>query len=138
MTRKQIAVTTVVTAVLLGACSDGSSPTGVDHATVMTGTAAFAVTTAPEFLSAIRLRVIGSGITNPVAQGTARVMARQQAGDTTTFLLSLTSTSGTMLQVGLADRTRVPRVVVLEATAGRLGGYRAFAPSTVVVTTVVR
>lgn len=137
MTRTRVAAAAIAAAMLLGACEDGN-PTGADHATVMTGTATLTVMTAPEFLGAIRLRVVGAGIANPIAQGTTRVMARQQVGDTTTYLLSVTSGRGPVLQVSLANRTRVPRVVVLEATAGRSGGYRAFAPSTVVVTTAVR
>ncbi len=137
MTTKRYLPAIIVAAVLLGACADDSGPTGVEP-TPVTGTATFAVATAPEFLGAIRLRVVGSGISSPTARGSATVMGQRTVGDTTTFLVSVTRDGGAFLNVILADRSRIPTAVVQEATAGRLDGYRAIVPSAVIVSTTVQ
>ena len=139
MTATRYLGATLVAAVLLSACSDKRATKPVEpQAAVVAGTATFAIATAPEFLGAIRLRVVGRGVWNPMVRGSATVMGQRNSGDTTTMLISVTSDGGAFLQVSLADRTRLPSTAVLEATAGKFDGYRVLPTSAVIVATTVR
>lgn len=141
MTTKRNLLAAIAAAIVLGACSSGGSdsPSPVEPPpTVKTGTATFTVASAPEGLGAVRLRVFGPGMSNPVIRGGAKVLGQQTVADTTTILLSMKSTIGAFLDISLADRTRTPTMQVLEATAGLLDGYRALLPTSVTVSTSVQ
>ncbi len=141
MTSSRYLLATIVAAAFLGACGGGGSDSPTSPVepppVVKTGTATFSVASAPEGLGAVRLRVFGPGMSNPVIRGGAKVMGLQTIADTTTVLLSMKSTVGAFLDVSLADRGRIPTIVVQEATAGLLDGYRALPASSVVVSTTV-
>jgi hypothetical protein len=130
---------TIVALAFLAACGGGDKPNPVEPPPVIsTGTATFSISAAPETLGAIRLRVFGPGMSNPIIRGGAKVIAQRTVADTTTLLLSLKSGAGAFLDVSLSNRDRAPSVLVQEATADMLDGYRALAPSSVVVSTTIR
>ena len=131
----------IAAAALLGACGGGGdNPGPVDPPppVIRAGTATLTVATAPEELGAIRLRIFGSGMSNLQVRGSAKILAQQTIADTTTYLLSLKNTAGTFLDISLSNRNNAPSVLVQEATAGALDGYRALTPSTVVISTNIQ
>lgn len=88
---------------------------------------------APSAIAAIRVRVVGSGMSSPSARGSGRILLQQTTADTSVFVIAVSSGAGAFLEIGLVDRDRLPTVVVEEATAGRLFGYQALPASSVFV-----
>jgi hypothetical protein len=131
---------TIVAFAALGACGGGGdTPNPVEPPPpILTGTATLAIATAPEGLGAIRLRIFGSGMSNLRVRGSANILAQQTVADTTTYLLSLKNTAGTFFDISLSNKNNAPSVLVQEATAGALDGYRALAASSVVVSTTIQ
>ncbi len=140
MSAHRFALATIATALLLSACSGDDGPTDVappPTGGVTSGTAVLSVTAAPAGLAAVRLRVSGTGISSPSVRGNARILFQQTVADTTFFFLALTEEPAAFLQVNLADKSKIPTVVVQEATAGRLDGYVALTAAAVVVNTTI-
>jgi len=130
----------IVATALLGACGGGGdNPNPVEPPPVIkAGTATLAIANAPETLGAIRLRIFGSGMSNLNVRGSARILAQTTVADTTTYLLSLKSTTGAFLDISLSNKNNAPSVLVQEASAGAFDGYRALTPSSVVVSTTIQ
>ena len=130
----------IAAAALLAACGGGGdTPNPVEPPPVVTaGTATLTIASAPETLGAIRLRIFGTGMSNLRVRGSAKILGQTTVADTTTYLLSLKNTAGTFLDISLSNKNNAPSVLVQEATAGLLDGYRALAPSSVAVSTTIQ
>ena len=124
-------VSTLVAAAALVGCAggDGSTPPPV----IKSGTATISLVTAPAGLSAIRLRVVGRGISSPLAQGSTRILLQRVGGDTLTFVITPPSGPGPLVSLALADVAQVVDAVVQEASGGKASGYQAIAPAAITV-----
>lgn len=133
---------TFVAVAVLGACGGGGGdnpgPVEPPPPVVKSGTLTLTMASAPETLGAIRLRIFGSGMSNLQVRGGASVIVQQTIADTTTYLLAVKNTVGAFLDINLSNKNNAPSVLVQEATAGALDGYRALAASSVVVSTTIQ
>lgn len=112
----------------LAACaSDGDPLVSPITPPVQAGVARFSMATAPSDIGGVRLRIVGSGMGAAKVQGGAVILASAKAGDTLQLILSAVPTTGTFLEIPLERSTADVSLTLDEASAGRLGGYRAIA-----------
>ena len=120
---------------LIAACSGGelvavAAPEPVSRS----GSVAVSISAAPAGLAAMRLRVVGGGISAPLAGFGVRILLQRTVADTTVFVLSLSgSTPAPLLTLALLNIDRSVTVVVEEATGGRNAGYAALRAADVTV-----
>ncbi len=98
------------------------------------GTASIALSAAPAGVAAVRLRVVGSGMSSPVSRGTARILLQRASADTLFFVLAVADGSAQpLLALNLANIDQVLTVSVQDVSAGRSLGYQALRASDVTV-----
>ena len=125
----------------LTACGNGDDTPIVGPPVVIKGgTTVVSLATAPAGVSAIRVRVVGSGVSLPSARGTATLLSHRAVGDTNTFLVATSGVAAgdAMFAMQLANATTTLSVTVEEATGGRAQGYAAIAPASVTVSAVTQ
>lgn len=133
--RRRLTVSAVLT-ILLGCGGGGGGderPPIIAPPAPINGRVVLSLGAAPSSIAAIRVRVVGFGMSSPSARGSGRILLQQATADTSVLVVAVSSGAGAFLEIGLLDRDRLPSVVVEEATAGRLFGYQALPASSVVV-----
>lgn len=137
MTKNRRSMTVSAALTLLLGCGGGDGgdekPPIVAPPVPTSGRVVLSLGAAPSSIAAIRVRVVGSGMSSPSARGSGRILLQQTSADTSVFVVAVSSGAGAFLEIGLVDRDRLPSVLVEEATAGRLFGYQALPASSVVV-----
>ena len=123
-----------ILAVAFSSCAGGGASDGepTSPPAVRSGTATIALDGAPPGTSAIRLRVVGRGISLPVERGAARILLQRTISDTLTFVLAIADASAQpLLGLSLANLDNTIALFVDEASAGKSLGYKAMAATDV-------
>jgi len=121
---------------LLVACGGGGD--GLTVATAprpsRSGSATVSMSGAPATMAALRLRVAGAGLSAPVPGTGVRIVLQTTVGDTTVFVLAVSSPApASLLTFALADIDQPVAARVDEATSGRNAGYAALRAADVAV-----
>ncbi|MCC7053834.1 MAG: hypothetical protein IT355_11250 [Gemmatimonadaceae bacterium] len=105
---------------------------------VKAGTAVVSLSSTGGTVGAMRVLVVGAGVSLPAAKGTAAILTRRTLADTSTFVISTRGVANgdAVLEFKVANVEAPLAVTVVEATGGREQGYAAIASSAVTLSVV--